>query len=103
MAVVDHDYQFVHVDVGAPGRHSDGGVLKSSPIGTHLEDGTLGLPGPARLPRSSIVTPHVFVGDEAFQLRPDFMRPYPGVGLPPEMRVFNYRLSRARYAFHRSY
>lgn len=53
MDVVDHDYQLVLVDVGAPGRHSDGGVLKSSPIGTHLEDGTLELPGPARLSRAA--------------------------------------------------
>lgn len=99
MADVDNNYQFVLVDVGAPGRQSYGGVFKNSLIGCHLENGTLGLPGPARLPRTSIAAPHVFVGDDAFQLRSDFMRPYPGVGLSSEMRTFNYRLSQARYAF----
>lgn len=100
MAVVDSHYKFVLVDVGAPGRHSDGGVFKNSSFGRLLEEGTLDLPGPHRLPKSQKVAPHVFVGDEAFQLRPDFMRPFPGKGLTPSTRVFNYRLSRARYGHY---
>lgn len=96
MAVVDSRYRFILIDVGAEGRQSDSGVLKASPIGHHLEAGTLGIPGLGRLPRSDLVAPHVFIGDEAFQLRPDFLRPYPGLNLPVEKRVFNLRLSRAR-------
>ncbi|KAL3226063.1 hypothetical protein MRX96_004507 [Rhipicephalus microplus] len=74
LAVVDCNYKFVMVDVEAYGKQSDGGVLEQS-----------------KLP-----APCVFVGDEAFQLRTDFLRPYPGRGLNPSERVFNYRLSRAR-------
>ncbi|KAH7937302.1 hypothetical protein HPB49_010473 [Dermacentor silvarum] len=48
------------------------------------------------LPGSEKVCPHVFVGDEAFQLRPDFMRPLPGTRTEAEEVIFNYRLSRAR-------
>lgn len=99
MAVADANYKFVLIDVGAPGRHCDSRVFKNSPMGHHLEGGTLNLPGPVRLPRSNKVAPHVFVGDEAFQLREDFLRPYPAQGLTPEARVFNYRLSRSRYGF----
>lgn len=96
MAVVDPQYKFSMVSVGAPGRHSDGGVFKSCEFGRQLEKGTLPLPNLSRLPNSNKVVPHVFVGDEAFQLRHDFLRPFPGKNMSPSHRVFNYRLSRAR-------
>ncbi|KAH7977351.1 hypothetical protein HPB49_000831 [Dermacentor silvarum] len=96
MAVVDSQYLFRLIDVGAPGRLSDGGIFKDSPIGKRLEKGELGFPRAAQLPASSKSSPHVFIGDEAFQLRPDFMRPLPGSRTEPKDIVFNYRLSRAR-------
>lgn len=40
--------------------------------------------------------PFVFVGDEAFQLLPIFMKPYNKQVLNDNRRIFNYRLSRAR-------
>lgn len=100
MAVVDSGYRFVLIDVGAEGRQSDGGVFKASDFGQALENGTLNLPDLGKLPRCQDprLAPHVFVGDEAFQLRPDFLRPYPAKDLTGEKRVFNYRLSRGRYA-----
>ncbi|XP_064469716.1 uncharacterized protein LOC135384445 [Ornithodoros turicata] len=96
MAVVDANYKFSMVDVGASGRHSGGGIFKACEFGRQLVNGTLDIPGLAKLPNSNRVAPHVFVGDEAFQLRPDFMRPFPGKALGPSQAVFNYRLSRAR-------
>lgn len=96
MAIVDSGYSFVVVDVGAYGKQSDGGVLKQSVFGKLLEQGRLGLPSDQLLPKTKLPAPCVFVGDEAFQLRPDFLRPYPGHGLEDDKRIFNYRLSRAR-------
>ncbi|KAH7950199.1 hypothetical protein HPB49_020901 [Dermacentor silvarum] len=61
-----------------------------------MHEGKFNLPPAATLPRSERVCPHVFVGDEAFQLRPDFMRPLPGSRTAPEEVIFNYRLSRVR-------
>lgn len=72
LAVVDARYRFRLIDVGAEGRLSDSGVLKNSQIGLHLEAGTLGIPDLTRLPGTDLVGPHVLIGDEAFQLRPDF-------------------------------
>ncbi|KAK3748145.1 hypothetical protein RRG08_067148 [Elysia crispata] len=40
--------------------------------------------------------PYVFVADEAFALRPDFLKPFNVRVLNDQKRIFNYRLSRAR-------
>ena len=40
--------------------------------------------------------PFVFVGDEAFALRADFLKPFNSRLLNDQRRIFNYRLSRAR-------
>ena len=63
-----------------------------------LRAGDLKLPADRALPAAEHrgPLPHVFVADEAFPLRTDLMRPFPGRVLPPERHVFNYRLSRAR-------
>ncbi|KAL1426724.1 hypothetical protein MTO96_018039 [Rhipicephalus appendiculatus] len=96
LAVVDCNYKFVMVDVGAYGKESDGGVREQSKFRKRLEQGKLHLPKDLQLPNTTLPTPCVFVGDEAFHLRTDFLRPYPGRGLDPSQRVFNYRLNRAR-------
>ncbi|KAH7940864.1 hypothetical protein HPB49_007107 [Dermacentor silvarum] len=96
MAAVDINLKFICVDVGAYGRQSDGGTLSASCFGKSLEKGLLGLPSPKQLPGTNSVAPHVFVGDEAFQLRPDFLWPYSWRGQDECKRIFNYRLSRAR-------
>ncbi|KAL1469818.1 hypothetical protein MTO96_024800 [Rhipicephalus appendiculatus] len=96
MAVADSGYLFRLIDVGAPGRISDGGVFKRSPIGRRLDAGQLQVPSYSQLPGSNKALPYAFIGDEAFQLRNDFMRPFPGSREDPSERIFNYRLSRAR-------
>lgn len=98
LAVVDAQYCFRVVDVGSYGRTSDGGALANSTFGQALRDGTLGLPQDALLPSAEHLgpQPHVFVADEAFPLRRDLMRPFPGHNLSSRQRIFNYRLSRAR-------
>ncbi|CAN7949800.1 unnamed protein product [Ixodes hexagonus] len=97
MAVADSNYRFVLIDVGAYGRQSDGGVFKQILMGASLERGQLDLPGPRLLPGTNTPAMPVFLGDEAFQLRPDFLRPYPGKSNSDDKVIFNYRLSRARH------
>lgn len=97
LAVCDANYKFTLIDVGSPGRQSDGGVFRNSPICEQLEAGIL--PPPDFLPNMSGPSeklPSVIVGDEAFPLRNYLMRPYPGRDLDDEKKIYNYRLSRAR-------
>ena len=95
IAVVDHDYCFTAVDIGAPGRESDGGVFRRSKFGIGLKKERLDIPAAKNLPGTSIIAPHVFVTDDALPLWTSIMKPYPR-GCDYSMKVFNYRLSRAR-------
>ena len=97
LAVVDAQYNFVAVDIGGYGKQSDGSVFSNSAIGRLLKSQNLDFPAnePLRGTKDPAL-PFVLVGDEAFPLLENLMRPYPGDCLTEEKRVFNYRLSRAR-------
>ena len=85
------------MDVGDAGRHSDGGVFSNSEFGKALDSGMLGIPNPKLLPNTTqSPLPFVFVGDEAFPLKMNMLRPYPGKNLSEDLTIFNYCLSRAR-------
>ena len=100
LAVVDANYRFLYVDVGSFGRNSDGGIFSHSKIGKMIKRETLPIPKKDEFPDCTEVgsIPYYFVGDEAFPLTPNVMRPFPGgkKGLPEDKAVFNYRLCRAR-------
>ena len=96
MAVVDARYRFSYISVGAQGRASDAGVFAESDFKQALDSGLLNLPAAALLPGSDMQIPYMFVGDDAYPLRLDLMKPYPFRNMEHQQRVFNYRLSRAR-------
>lgn len=96
-AIVDANYNFIYVNVGCQGRISDGGVFSSTTFNKLLEDNTMHLPEENQLPNSELKSPYVFVGDDAFPLSKNIMKPYAGNHTKGSSeRVFNYRLSRAR-------
>jgi hypothetical protein len=104
LACANAKYEFVIVDAGAFGRQSDGGIFKNSAFGSAFERQEVPLPDPIPLPNTDYPEmPYVFVADEAFGLKTNMMRPFPGRDLNiadeamvKERRIFNYRLSRAR-------
>lgn len=91
MAVVDSDYKFIFADCGTNGRISDSGVWSKCKLYEAVEDNTVKIPQPCRLPGSDRIAPYVFVADEAFGLTPYMMRPYPGRNLNTDERLYNYR------------
>lgn len=96
MCLADARRKIIMVDVGSMGRFSDAGIFDDSTFGKRLKERRLNLPQPVPLYQDGEPMPFVFVGDEAFPLMENFMRPYPRDRLNSEKRVFNYRLSRAR-------
>ena len=96
MALVDADYRFLYVDIGANGRVADAGVFKQSSLDQALARNMMGVPEPDFLPGTNVKTSYAMVGDEAFPLRNDLMKPFPHRSADETYRIFNYRLSRAR-------
>ncbi|KAJ8885984.1 hypothetical protein PR048_012190 [Dryococelus australis] len=75
LALIDANYRFITVDLGAYGKNSD----RSSSLGKSLVSGQLNIPSDKALPNTDFVLPRVIVGEEAFPLQRHFMRPYPGI------------------------
>ncbi|XP_059222658.1 uncharacterized protein LOC131996767 [Stomoxys calcitrans] len=96
MALVGANYEFLMVEVGINGRCSDAGVFAQSKLKQMYDDYGLNLPAPEMLPLTEDVVPYVIVGDDAFPLLENLMKPYSRHNLTEEEIIFNYRLSRAR-------
>lgn len=96
LGLVDADYKFLWVNVGADGSQSDCGIFNRSALEPALREDTLGFPRPRPLPHDDRDVPFFIVGDDAFPLRTYLMKPYSVRFLDHDQRVFNYRCSRAR-------
>ncbi|XP_069820334.1 uncharacterized protein [Dendropsophus ebraccatus] len=96
IAVVDSTYRFLAIDVGSYGSTGDSRALLRSEFGRRILLDHVTLPPPTPLPGTTHPAPFVMVGDQAFPLLNNLLRPYPRRGLDERGRVFNRRLSRAR-------
>ena len=106
MGIFSHDYQFLSHDVGCQGHISDGGVWAHSNFCKELKNGQLNFPKSRPLPVSADLLwknfgedecmPFILVGDNAFPLTKNMMKPYPEKKLDDRKRIFNYCLSRFR-------
>jgi hypothetical protein len=77
LAICDSNYLFISVDTGAFGKNSDSSIFKDFLFYKKLINNSLNIPDPK--PISSIdpePMAYVIVGDEAFGLLENIMRPY---------------------------
>lgn len=56
--MVDADYKFIAVDVGAYGKNSDGGVFADSNLGKTLENNSFNMPRDRALTDEGTVPPY---------------------------------------------
>lgn len=96
LAICDSNYKFIFVDIGSYGRNSDSTIFEDTPLYRRLQSNMLNIPNPSPIRTNGEAVPYVFIGDEAFALSQNLMRPYSGRNIEQKKRIFNYRLSRAR-------
>ncbi|XP_057665979.1 putative nuclease HARBI1 [Diorhabda carinulata] len=96
MAIANANYEFIYCDVGTNGRISDGGVINNTVFYKRLVEKKLNIPERQPVTNSTRELNYVFVGDEAFAMRPDLLKPFSRATLTNNRRIYNYRLSRAR-------
>ena len=96
LALVDAQYKFLWVNVGASGSSSDAQIFNHSKLRRKIENGTLGLPPQEPLGPGRPNLHYFFLGDDTFALVPWLVKPYSRGQLNREERVANYRISRGQ-------
>ena len=76
LALVDANYKFMYVDVGAYGADSDAGIFRECGLYHALEQDKAGLPASQPLQDGDTDIPYFLVGDDAFALRSWMMKPH---------------------------
>ncbi|XP_063903794.1 uncharacterized protein LOC135123231 [Zophobas morio] len=95
-AIDDANYRLTFIDVGAYGKQSDGGIFRESNLYHLLQSSSLNIPEEDSLPGTQIHMPYVLIGDEAYPLLENLLKPYAKNQLTLDAEYFNRRLSRAR-------
>lgn len=96
LALVDANYLFRYIDVGASGAGSDAGIFNNCELKEMIEGAELQLPPATPLVQGERHVPFFIVGDEAFALKTWLMKPIPLRQQTRRQRIYNYRISRAR-------
>jgi hypothetical protein len=96
MALVDSNYRFIWVNIGAHGSASDAQIFNASDLSDLLFDDDLGFPDPDPLVGDDEPISYFLIADDAFALKLVMMKPFSIRRMTRAERIFNYRLSRAR-------
>ena len=96
LALVDAEYKFLWVNVGASSSSSDAQIFHRSKLKRRIENGTLGLTLPEPLGPGGPDLHYFLLWDDAFALMPWLVKPYIRRQLTREERIANNRISRGR-------
>ncbi|XP_069582598.1 uncharacterized protein [Ranitomeya imitator] len=90
IAIADADCQFIAMDIGAFGRGNDSQTFKNSDMGRCVYGRNFNFPLPRPLPNTQgPPMPFVMVGDEAFQMCENLLKPYSSRDLNHTKRIYN--------------
>lgn len=91
-ALVDAQYRFLYIDVGAYGSEGDASIWQTTALQKAINTGRANLPSSLSLRKApDMKLPPVIVGDDAFPLSVNLMKPYSGDQLASPELIFNYR------------
>ncbi|XP_054930520.1 uncharacterized protein [Dermacentor andersoni] len=93
LALVDHQYWFRYINVGAPGRCHDANVYGRSKLHTLIESGHLD--SPVIMIEGAAITPLILC-DQAFPLTATLLKPFPSASPGTPEAACNYNLSKTR-------
>ncbi len=94
LGIVDASAKFIAFELGSPGSQSDSGIFKDGSLGMFCKSAIF--PAPSQLGQRITPISYYLLGDDAFSLDVNLMKPYPYRSAIGDEKVFNYRLSRAR-------
>ena len=103
LALVNADYKFLWVNMGASGSSSDAQIFNHRKLKRTIENGTLGLPPPEPLGPGGPDLHYFLLGDNTFAMMPWLVKPYSRRQLTREERIANYRISRGRRVVENSF
>ena len=93
LALVDTEYKFLWVNIGASGSSSDAQIFDHSKL-KRIENGTLRLPPPEPLGPGGQNLHYLLLGDDAFTIMLCLVKPYSRRKMSRDERIANYRISR---------
>ena len=76
LVLVDAEYKFLWVNVGASGSSSDAQISNLSKLKITIENGNLGIPPPKPLGPGGPDLHYFLLGEDAFSLMPWLVKPY---------------------------
>ncbi|XP_014227496.1 protein ANTAGONIST OF LIKE HETEROCHROMATIN PROTEIN 1-like [Trichogramma pretiosum] len=102
-ALVDVDCKFISVDIGGYGHQHDAATFRASSLYRAFTSGRLKFPDDDFFPGSQVIAPYFIIGDGAYPLSRNLVKPHRGNELSAEERFFNERVSRARMTVERAF
>ena len=99
IALVDSNYKYIMIDVGAAGSQGDSNTFRDSAFSQLFFADKILFPPAENFPDTNNKAPYVLVGDEAFPSDFHLLKLFPkkSKSVPKKIRaVYNYRLSRVR-------